>query len=105
MSNHPESLEKLQSYREDLRAQEDCLKKSILKINAQIHALQVEQLHILGSINKKQSENPKVVETVETKAVAVPPKVVDPSTQELDLRIRHYLSSEEDDDDMEDQFM
>ncbi|XP_058792270.1 uncharacterized protein LOC131664863 [Phymastichus coffea] len=94
-----ESLEKLLVYQQDLVAEEECIKKMIDKLNAQAHALQVEQLHILNAINSKVQETN---ETTTNGTNALLKKEIDPLSQKLDLTVSRYQSSEEDEDDMED---
>ncbi|XP_003426118.1 uncharacterized protein LOC100679449 [Nasonia vitripennis] len=100
-----DSLEKLLIYQQDLQTEEECLKKIISKLNDQVHALQVEQLHILNAINRNTNANATTSQSSSNGNIAemnLKKETVDPVSQELDLTIPNFQSSEEDEDDFDD---
>ncbi|OXU29984.1 hypothetical protein TSAR_003048 [Trichomalopsis sarcophagae] len=100
-----DSLEKLLIYQQDLQTEEECLKKIISKMNDQVHALQVEQLHILNAINRNTNANATTSQSSSNGNIAemnLKKETVDPVSQELDLTIPNFQSSEEDEDDFDD---
>ncbi|XP_011498599.1 PREDICTED: uncharacterized protein LOC105362806 [Ceratosolen solmsi marchali] len=98
-----ESLEKLLVYQQDLQTEKECLQKIISKLNAQAHALQVEQLHILNAINKTaNTDKSGQKNSTATEDNFVKMESINPELQELDLSVPTFQSSEEDDDEIED---
>lgn len=67
--------------------------------------MQVEQLHILNAINKNTNANATTSQPSTNGNVTeinLKKETVDPVSQELDLTIPSFQSSEEDEDDFDD---
>lgn len=86
----------LLAYQRDLKEEKELLQNMLTKIDDQIHRLQVEQLHLLGLVNKslKGSEQSHKLSDDEE----------NPINKSLDLSVatgfKHYEEEIEDEDDI-----
>ena len=90
----------LLAFQRDLKQEKELLLKILTKIDNQVHRLQVEQLHLLGLMNKslKGTEDKSSYESVNDK------QEPDPANKSLDLSIvsafKYFQEEIEDDDDI-----
>ncbi|XP_076618411.1 uncharacterized protein LOC143340397 [Colletes latitarsis] len=87
----------LLAFQKELKQEQELLKKILSKIDNQVHSLQVEQLHLLGLVNKslKDSEEKSPLHESED-------NMQDYANKSLDLSIASnfkYFQEENDDDD------
>ncbi|XP_029049787.1 uncharacterized protein LOC117605657 [Osmia lignaria lignaria] len=89
----------LLAYQRDLKEEKELLQNMLIKIDKQIHGLQVEQLHLLGLMNKslRGAEQPMSHKSVDDNQE-------DLTNNSLDLSVattfKHYEEEMEDEDDI-----
>ncbi|XP_017890680.1 uncharacterized protein LOC108631347 [Ceratina calcarata] len=96
-SNIKTSANELLAFQGELKEEKELIKKMLAKIDARIHELQVEQLHLLGLINKllKKGESPLHESTSNSQEASI--------IKTLDLSVPStYVFQEEMEDEDED---
>ncbi|KZC07048.1 PREDICTED: uncharacterized protein LOC107185282 [Dufourea novaeangliae] len=89
----------LLAFQRDLKQEKEFLVKLLTKIDSQVHRLQVEQLHLLGMMNKSMKESEEKSPSHESNHETEQ----DTSNKSLDLSIASalkYFQEEEEDEDM-----